>query len=210
MSEDLLEFENTVEGTDGRSWVARVQGAERENGQWIGWIQFETDELEVLETERETTQPNREDLRYWASGLTYAYLEGALHRAQHQAQKHSEPPAAAAVPEAYRSTPTTPRIEVADPGSRAVEAVMGAADAGPGTLREVRDVGVVVYQGPQTIDGEVRHVFAIHFGSANERATLANWLWSRLHGTGVTVHAGGWPIELTNSALDRALRGDAP
>lgn len=87
---------------------------------------------------------------------------------------------------------------------------MGAADAGPGTVREVRDAGIVVYQGPQTIDGEVRHVFATHFGSANERATLANWLWSRLHGTGATVHAGGMPIELTNSGLDRALRGDTP
>jgi hypothetical protein len=30
---------------------------------------------------RETTQPNRRDTDYWASGLTYVYLEGALHRA---------------------------------------------------------------------------------------------------------------------------------
>lgn len=210
MSEDLLEFENTVEGEDGRSWVARVRGAERENGHWIGWLQFETDGVEPLETERETTQPNREDLRYWAGGLTYAYLEGALHRAQEQRRKRSASAGAAAVPEAYRSSPTTPRIEVAGPGSRAVEALMGAAAAGRGTARQVRDAGVVVYEGPQTIGGEDRHVFAIHFGSATERATLANWLWSRLHGTGATVHAGGKSIELTNSALDRALRGDTP
>ena len=30
---------------------------------------------------RETTQPNRRDTEYWATGLTYVYLEGALHRA---------------------------------------------------------------------------------------------------------------------------------
>jgi hypothetical protein len=34
-----------------------------------------------VRTARETTQPNRTDLLYWASGLTAVYLEGALTRA---------------------------------------------------------------------------------------------------------------------------------
>ena len=32
-------------------------------------------------TDRETTQPNLRALEYWATGLTPAYLEGALDRA---------------------------------------------------------------------------------------------------------------------------------
>lgn len=81
MSEELLEFRNTVEDPDGRSHVARVMGAERNDGTWIGWIRFTAPNGETIETERETTQPNRDDLSYWSRGLTYFYLEGALRRA---------------------------------------------------------------------------------------------------------------------------------
>jgi hypothetical protein len=35
---------------------------------------------EVIRTVRETTQPNLTDLKYWATGLTQVYLEGALAR----------------------------------------------------------------------------------------------------------------------------------
>jgi len=35
----------------------------------------------VLTTERETTQPSREALLYWATGLEPIYLEGAFARA---------------------------------------------------------------------------------------------------------------------------------
>jgi hypothetical protein len=35
-----------------------------------------------MRTGRETTQPNRPDLLYWATGLTAVYLEGALDRAR--------------------------------------------------------------------------------------------------------------------------------
>lgn len=83
MAEELLEFENTVEGEDGASWVAVVLGSEREDGHWIGWIRFRpVAGGEPLETERETTQPDRDDLAYWAKGLTYFYLQGALERAR--------------------------------------------------------------------------------------------------------------------------------
>lgn len=83
MTEELLEIENTVEDGDGQSWVAFVIGAERDDGKWVGWIRFDpADGGESLTTDRETTQPNRQDLVYWSSGLTYFYLEGALARAR--------------------------------------------------------------------------------------------------------------------------------
>lgn len=51
---------------------------------WSGWLVFQS-ELgagEVLATDQETTQPNRQALEYWATGLEPVYLEGALVRAQ--------------------------------------------------------------------------------------------------------------------------------
>jgi hypothetical protein len=82
MPEELLEFENTVEDEDGHSHVATVLGARRDDGTWIGWVRFRAPDGKILETERETTQPNRNTLMYWATGLTYSYLEGALARAK--------------------------------------------------------------------------------------------------------------------------------
>lgn len=91
MPEELLEFENTVEDEEGGSWVARVLGEAREDETWIGWIRFTpADGGAPLETERETTQPNREDLAYWATGLTYFYLEGALGRARRRRERGEE------------------------------------------------------------------------------------------------------------------------
>lgn len=90
MAEQLLEFENTVEDETGRSHVARVLGEEREDGKWIGWIEFQpVNGGDPLVTERETTQPNRQDLVYWARGLTYFYLEGALVRARRRKERAS-------------------------------------------------------------------------------------------------------------------------
>jgi hypothetical protein len=82
VSEELLVFEKTIEGPESRSWEARVQGLERDDGLWEGWVQFTpVDGGAPVRTDRETTQPNLHDLQYWASGLTYFFLEGALERA---------------------------------------------------------------------------------------------------------------------------------
>ncbi|MBW3553994.1 MAG: hypothetical protein KY466_10810 [Gemmatimonadetes bacterium] len=105
MAEELLEFENTVEDGEGKSWVAVVMGAEREDSHWVGWIRFDpAGGGEALVTDRETTQPNRGDLVYWATGLTYFYLEGALARARRKKDKDraseaAADPAASARPE---------------------------------------------------------------------------------------------------------------
>ena len=49
---------------------------------WQGWLEFDpVGGGESLRSPRETTQPNRRDTEYWASGLTPIYLEGALKRA---------------------------------------------------------------------------------------------------------------------------------
>jgi len=52
------------------------------DGKWQGWLEF----LPIgggrpIRSGRETTQPNRTDAVYWATGLTAVYLEGALQRA---------------------------------------------------------------------------------------------------------------------------------
>ena len=66
---------------DGVTYNAQVVG--RKSGHiWEGWIEFESqDGADVRRTRRETTQPNRAALKYWASGLSRTYLEGALRRA---------------------------------------------------------------------------------------------------------------------------------
>jgi hypothetical protein len=60
-----------------------VQVAARPEGHiWEAWIEFAAlDGSDVQRTPRETTQPNREAVAYWATGLSQTYLEGALRRA---------------------------------------------------------------------------------------------------------------------------------
>ena len=53
-----------------------------DDGRWEGWIEFsDVDTGVVIRSGRETTQPSRDDVMYWATGLTRVYLEGALERA---------------------------------------------------------------------------------------------------------------------------------
>jgi hypothetical protein len=82
MAEVLVSFNDLVTGPDGRSYTARACGREMADGRWEGWIEFEpADGSAPIRSARETTQPNRVDTAYWATGLTPVYLEGALHRA---------------------------------------------------------------------------------------------------------------------------------
>jgi hypothetical protein len=81
VAEILVEFTDVVLQRDGRTYRARVAGAESGNGMWRGWIEFVSPDGTVVASGRETTQPNRQDTLYWATGLTEVYLEGALDRA---------------------------------------------------------------------------------------------------------------------------------
>jgi hypothetical protein len=82
MAEVLVEFNDPVADESGANYVARACGSERPDGMWEGWVEFVPLELgEPVRSGRETTQPNRQDTVYWATGLTPVYLEGALRRA---------------------------------------------------------------------------------------------------------------------------------
>jgi len=81
MAEVLFQFDTPLPVTDGPSYLPRACGREAENDLWEGWIEFLPDDgSAVLRSRRETLQPNREALLYWATGLTPVYLEGALVR----------------------------------------------------------------------------------------------------------------------------------
>lgn len=83
MAEVFVTYNDPIAATDGTIFLARACGREMGDGRWEGWIEFEsTDGAEVLRSGRETTQPNRQDTAYWATGLTPVYLEGALTRAR--------------------------------------------------------------------------------------------------------------------------------
>ena len=82
MAEVLVEFADPVADESGRQYTARACGSEMDDGRWQGWIEFlPVGSGEPIRTSRETTQPNHADAAYWATGLTYVYLEGALRRA---------------------------------------------------------------------------------------------------------------------------------
>jgi hypothetical protein len=85
MAETLLQFQTPVVGPDGVVYRARACGTAAADGTWQGWIEFDPIDRPAgpgtIRTSRETTQPNRGDTEYWATGLTPVYLEGALHRA---------------------------------------------------------------------------------------------------------------------------------
>ena len=78
----LVSFIEPIASRDGNSYAVRACGRATAAGTWEGWIEFlPVDGSRPLRSARETTQPNREDTEYWASGLTTVYLEGALDRA---------------------------------------------------------------------------------------------------------------------------------
>jgi hypothetical protein len=81
MAEVLVTFSEPVHDSAGGSYLSRACGAEMDDGRWQGWIEFEAlDGSGSYRSPRETTQPNRTDVAYWATGLTPVYLEGALER----------------------------------------------------------------------------------------------------------------------------------
>ena len=83
MDELVHEFRTPVRDLDGHLYRVRAFGRDRRDGTWIGWLEFtpEGTGKVVRRTQRETTQPSLEAVRYWASGLEPVYLEGAVVRA---------------------------------------------------------------------------------------------------------------------------------
>jgi hypothetical protein len=77
VAEVLVQFTDGVPG-EGIHYTAKACGAPMADGLWHEFTP--SDGGAVLRSGRETTQPNREDTVYWATGLTGIYLEGALRR----------------------------------------------------------------------------------------------------------------------------------
>ena len=70
MAEVLVDYENTIADGDGSRWAIRACGRLGPSKMWEGWIEFVPLDLEraPVRGPRETTQPSREDLLYWATG----------------------------------------------------------------------------------------------------------------------------------------------
>jgi hypothetical protein len=84
MTEVLVEYDTILESAEGR-WAPRACTRIADDGLWEGWIEFVPiggGARGPIRSGRETEQPNRDGVLYWASGLTQVYLEGALARAR--------------------------------------------------------------------------------------------------------------------------------
>jgi hypothetical protein len=82
MTELIHRHSTMVVTRSGSRYEALIYGEERADGTWTAWIEF----LPAaggprLRTGQETSQPNREAVEYWASGLEPLYLDGAFERA---------------------------------------------------------------------------------------------------------------------------------
>jgi hypothetical protein len=84
MDELIHEFTSEIADADGHVYTARAVGRPQKGRTvWEGWLEFAPvgGRGIVRRSPIETTQPNREALSYWASGIEPVYLEGALERA---------------------------------------------------------------------------------------------------------------------------------
>ena len=84
MPETLVKFDEPISDSRNEKYFAQAIGRQRgEDGLWEGGLEFipVAENGERILSGRETTQPSRETLLYWAEGLTRVYLMGALERA---------------------------------------------------------------------------------------------------------------------------------
>ena len=96
MAEVLAMYDDPINDGE-RTYRARVVGRAAEDHMWDGWIEFVPIDgrTGTIVGSLESRQPNRQDLAYWATGLTPVYLEGALRRARSPLTVHvraTEPP----------------------------------------------------------------------------------------------------------------------
>jgi hypothetical protein len=78
----VRQYTPILRGPTGEAYVGRAYMDRQPGGLWEAWLVFFSLETgAALATDRETTQPKREHVLYWATGLTPTYLQGALERA---------------------------------------------------------------------------------------------------------------------------------
>jgi len=131
VAEVLLAYPDPVTSDTGKKYTARACGSEMRGGTWQGWIEFvPLGEGDPIRSARETTQPNRQDTIYWATGLTPVYLEGSLRRAlrpvERQITPEEEPP--------YFDEPADPFVVVSN-GTEAVLDPFSVYQKGEALLR---------------------------------------------------------------------------
>jgi hypothetical protein len=123
----VYEHPTLLRTADGEDYLARVYADQQPGGLWEAWfVFFPLSGGRTLATDRETTQSKLDDVTYWATGITPAYLEGALVRALDR------------VPEA-RLLRHMARAETAEAYARAeAEGYAVAADQALARAREAR------------------------------------------------------------------------
>ncbi len=85
MAEVLRSFDEPISHSDGM-FRARVVARAAEDGMWEAWMEFVPTGpagTNVVVSAAESRQAEREQLQYWAEGLTVVYAEGSLERALH-------------------------------------------------------------------------------------------------------------------------------
>lgn len=84
MSELIQQYASQVRDEEGTTYAVFARGEQAAGGTWEGWLEFHPADASkpVLRTGRETTQPDRQALEYWASGLEPLYFEGAFARSR--------------------------------------------------------------------------------------------------------------------------------
>jgi hypothetical protein len=84
MDHPIRDYTAEISDADGHAYSARAMGRQRQGRTvWEGWLEFSPRGGRgiIRRSPIETTQPSREALAYWASGIEPVYLEGALERA---------------------------------------------------------------------------------------------------------------------------------
>ena len=83
MGELIQQYSRQVTADDGAIYLVRVYGEKIGVHTWSGWLEFHPleDDREPLRTAEETSQPDRDALASWASGLEEMNFSGAFSRA---------------------------------------------------------------------------------------------------------------------------------
>src|SRR2546426_576321 len=69
-AELLAELPEYSTARDGKRYLVRVWGGPRPAGTWAGWLEFVSlDGTEIKRTGQETSQPDRDKVLYWTTGL---------------------------------------------------------------------------------------------------------------------------------------------
>lgn len=114
MVEVFVVLDTPIQVKRGPAYSAQVCGRETNDGRWEGWIEFDPGGVAPpIRTPRETTQPSRNALEYWATGLTATYLQGALERALRPMTPQTAPSGVAA--KAHFDGPAPPPSSMDDP-----------------------------------------------------------------------------------------------